>query len=622
MAKTIPTESQKGGYQDFTLVSKFSFGYRNREDVTVLPPGILVKGSQNVLTNTFQRIGIRKGYTLDGQSNAALAPITTSFDWQTSKGFERNMRSGFLTSAGDDGKLQYRYVDSAGVVTWRDLLIALTSVSFNYTTFWDFTTEKITFMLAVNGDTNIIEWSGGITTLASATSNTITKSGSTTWAEDGFYLAGTRAVTINGTSYTYTGGEDSVTLTGVSPSPVAEPVGSVIHQTPRTTSNSSLTGLPSGLGNDLISNLYNQIYIGSFENGSVYISKVNNYQDYSFATPRAVGEGAIVTVTSPPTAFIPQEGAMYITAGRDEWYETTFTLSSDNVDESLDINRLNTTQQQAAQRQAAVSKTANDVVFLSFEPIINTFGRVSNVVLTPQITDLSFPIVNDMNAYDFTGAALKYFQKFIYIAVPAEGLVLMYNMTDVKNPYWEAPQILPISCFSIIGGALYGHSSEVSESYKLFDGYNNNGEPTDARAVFSFNNYGTRSQSKGYNEFYVEGYIAPNTVLSLGIQYDIDGCATPTTFEIKGNDSQIVCIQAADNSLGKWSFGKQPLGSVIEPQNMVLPPKFRVIKTFSVRYFYEDQISFSTQEIDYQWEIVAFGPQLQNFGSLNNNISQ
>lgn len=738
-------QGQEGGLRDFTLVEGFRGGYRNREDITVLPPGVLVEGSQNVLTNTFQRVGIRKGYTLDGAANTDLAPIAASFDWFTSKGQERNMRAGFLTSAANDGKLQYRYVASDGTVSWRDLLTSLTSVAFNFTTFWDFTTEKLDLMLAVNGTAGTIwEWSGGITTLSAATNDTVvsmagnsaslttygaptatapittatnnlvgaslqayfiftgnptngqnlvlningatqtftfvttigvtegniligataadtaanfldllqnpgttdanhvalsganqtiigyttdtsttgtlTKTGTTSWAEEGFYIAGTRGVTINGTAYTYTGGEFSTTLTGVSPDPSGEGAASVVHQTPRT--QTSFTDLPTTISYDLISNLYNQVYIGSFYNGDVYISAVNDYLTYSFSTPRIVGEGALITTTSPPTAFIPQESSMYITAGTDEWYETTFTLSSDNAKESLSVQRLNTTRQQASMSQAATSKIANSVVYLSFEPIVNTFGRVDNVVLTPQITDISFPIVNDMDAYDFTNASLFYFKKFVYLAVPAEGIVRMYNMTDPRNPYWEAPQILPIARFSIIGGELYGHSSLVSETYKLFSGYNDNGNSVAAVAKFSFNNYGTRSTSKSYNQFFTEGYITSNTNLTVGIQYDIDGCATSTSRTLSGTNKKFVCIGGTDNSLGKNSLGKQPLGSFILSASAALPPKFRWIPTFTIRYFYEDQISFSSTGKDQQWEIICFGPQLLSARDLNNSITE
>ncbi len=65
------TQSRRIGQakvKEFVLTADFTLGYRNREDITKLPPGVLIKGSQNVLTDVFNRVGIVKGYTLDGQS--------------------------------------------------------------------------------------------------------------------------------------------------------------------------------------------------------------------------------------------------------------------------------------------------------------------------------------------------------------------------------------------------------------------------------------------------------------------------------------------------------------------------------------------------------------------------
>ncbi len=55
--------------QSFSLIDNFPLGYRNREDKTKLPPGVLIEGSQNVLTDVNNTVGITKGYVLDGQSS-------------------------------------------------------------------------------------------------------------------------------------------------------------------------------------------------------------------------------------------------------------------------------------------------------------------------------------------------------------------------------------------------------------------------------------------------------------------------------------------------------------------------------------------------------------------------
>jgi len=804
MAKNSKTEAQQGGYNDFTLVEKFNLGYRNREDITTLPPGVMVRDSQNVLTNTFQRVGIRKGFTLDGQANDDLAPIANDgpamgvFDWETSGGIERNMRAGFLTSAGNDGKLQFRNVLDDGTVEWTDLLTDLTSVDFNFITFWDTSSLK-TMLLMVNGTSNIYAWSGatieivsganptgiialvaqpgedtpgrvsggkdftagdlvnisgggndaqitvtsvhgsgqidsaavnvggagfnngdqfvisngsfdsalgtvvsnsggavtafsiqnpgedftvdtgfvctatsgggtgltidvtGITgggirtwafaldsqhgtgytantkytitggtgTLAyiyvySVDSGTILKSGTETWAQSGFLFATgvgtTRTVIINGTTYTYDSGNflgNTTTLYGVTPDPSGLSAGDVVVQGVVTIPNTGASdGLPVAFHNDLIGTLNGHVFIGSLTSSFIYVSETNSYTTWT-------GNAGALVLNAPPKAFINQEEQLYISSGQNEWFLVNLDLVFNTVFiNEFQIHRLNTAAQQSAQSQAWTTKIANQIAFLSFEPVMEAFGPVQNILGVPQMVDLSYSIVNDMNAYDFTGGSAAYFRKMLYMAVPREGLVLIYNMTDPANPYWEAPQVMPISRFSIIEGELYGHSSQVSETYKLFTGTNDNGHAIAANVTFSFNNYGTRTETKGYNNFYVEGYILPNTPLNLNVQYDIDGCATFTSFTIDGDDTQIVCIPKDDGSLGKASLGKHPLGEGLTTIEDTGKPKFRVIKTFPTNYFYEDQISFSSTGTDLGWEIVAFGPQLLDGGNLNNSITQ
>lgn len=53
----------------YALREKFELGYRNKEDISNLPPEVLVVGSQNVLTNAAEQVGIRQGYVLDGPAS-------------------------------------------------------------------------------------------------------------------------------------------------------------------------------------------------------------------------------------------------------------------------------------------------------------------------------------------------------------------------------------------------------------------------------------------------------------------------------------------------------------------------------------------------------------------------
>lgn len=660
----------KAKANEFQFIKDFNRGYRNREDVTTLPQGVLVAGSQNVLTNTFQRVGAVKGFVLDGQRDTSGDPILSSYDWLRHTGDERHLRAGFAVQSAL-GKLQYRYVASAGdyyngttftdgQVYWIDLMTGLgdlvtpdlleqssstdlvlesgsagdielanngtadastAKVRFRFAEFWD-DTELLSMLLFVNSSSDIFMWTGGVATLKSATSNTLTLSGTDTWAQLGFLTGSTytRQVLINGTIYSYTGGADTLVLTGVTPDPSGEVVNSVVTQNVVTVANSSITGLPAAFTNYIIKSLDNQVYVSATNRNEVYVSKVGTFMDFTFASPRAVGEGAILTLDSVPTAMIAQEQEMNISAGKDYWYVTQFRLSSDNALEDLSVQRVKTTSRQAAQSQEMTGKIKNNIFFVSFEPVVNQFGTQQNYLLSPQMQDLSFPIVNDLNAYDLTDASVFFFQKFAYVCVPKEGLMRVYNMTDEaaldlstaaqtkgSNFYWEAPILYSMSLLSVIDGELYGHSYQSSNTFKLFSGYDFDGNTYECIANFSFENSGERHVRKASNSLFVEGYITSNTTLTATLQRELTG-GSIADFPISGADTAIVQQPADVASLGKESLGKHSLGGEDVFTNPATnPPKFRVYKTFPRTPYFEEQKRFSSLGVNQVWELVSTG---------------
>ena len=592
---------------DKYLLTKDFRGYAARGDITSLGDGYLVSGSQNVLIRDDGTVGAREGFTLYGATNAALTPITASYEWTTHRGNEIPIRA-------YQAELEF-YFSGA----WRRLENGWgTSTSFQFTEYWD-TTEVQDLLLFVNGSSNVYSWSGGITTFASATGNTITKEGTTTWGEEGFLTAGTRRVIIGGTAHTYTGGEGTTTLTGVTPDPTlgGYAAGDVIHQQIRTTANSAISGLPSTLADSLIATLNNQVYYGSLVNRLVYVSKQNNFADVTFATPRVAGEGAVFTLDGTPTGFAAHEDAMYISVGTDFWYQTIFQASSDLTKESLGIKRLNTAPNDAAQAQELITKIKNDIIYVSNEPAFNSLGRVRNVE-TPQTTSLSDIIKNDFSGYDFTNGHVKFHRDRIYIAAPVENLVLIYN---IVKKYWEAPQIIPVRRLAIIDGDIYGHSSMVPETYKLFDGTNDNNFSFLARAVFSYQSFGDRVNLKNFDEIFTEGYITSNTDITMKVNYDFMGSEQILETVIFGNDEDIIFGQGVSSGIGDDSLGDLPLGGEAGDESEQ-PPKFRHIACFPKTNIYEVQISYETDAIDQVWRLLTFGANVRLAGARQVSIKK
>lgn len=823
---------QQSKSTEYAVVSDFKFGYRNREDVTNLPPGVLIVGSQNVLTNVSDRVQIRQGYALDGLVNYVAAPIVSSFDWLTKNNGEMHMRAGRLTSAGDDGLLQYRIVaqsgqygdnlavngtftgnadgwvvytgtvsdgplpaqgwaynsnnviHSAGFVSslaqdmglspltpyhvhfvvggsagsvdlylngefmvtaafgatidadftsgaygngldglltlvpttnfdgtidgvtvnqileegatyWKNLMTDLTSVSFNFAKYYS-VAEDTREVLFVDGSPVIYRWNGANAVLLSADNTaghisvlnsaptaggtgytvgdilTITTGGTggtarvltlgasnavgtvelvtvgsgystgagkvtsggtgtsatlnittvetgqiiidsdETVSDLGFYTTADKTLVINGNTYTYASVFETSFL-GISPSAVGEYVNSTIQQAVVTTANSDMTGIEDTLQNALIETLNNQVFVAAFNSSLVYISKVSDYTDYSFSTPRQTGEGWIFPVDDNPIAFKPQENFMYVACGQDLWYNVNFELQTSTVGvtyEQVNALALKTGRRQAPMSQAFVSHMKNNIIVGTQETTIDTFGRVESSLATPQTTNISDPIKLDIDSYDFTGGSIAYWRYYILVAIPVQGIVRIYNLASNN---WEAPQTIPISRFYIVDGELYGHSSSTFESYQLFVGFADRvdvgfeGFPIQAVWKFSYQNYGSRSSYKSATKMYVEGYINPNTMLTTQITYELDGCQTIKTFTLDGSDSQFVCISSSQGSLGKASLGKIKLGGDMIDSIQNLPPKFRWYPTFSNTQFFECSISFSVLGTSNRMELLAFG---------------
>lgn len=602
---------------EYSIQGVFKYGYRNKEDISNLPPNTLVLGSQNVVTNASDLITNRGGYVLDGPAgNQNTYGIDSSFSFQNRLGNTLNLRKWGTA-------LEARYVNPVdNSVSWINILNTLIATHVvNFTTFWDQTTELKTFCLFVNGDGNVNEWSGGIGSVASVTADTITLSGTKTISQLGFYDNAANSAKFvlldaSGTSYTYTG-VSANTFTGVTPTPIALTTGAAVIQNPVATAASSITGLPTTFIFDLISTLSNQIWYGDKSSNTFYVSKTNNYKDVSFSSPRLPAEGALITIDGPPVALVPDAQNMYVGAGKDQWWisqtqSTTLDVAGVAVTyETLYAARLKTALNQAPQEQGLIGYFKNSIVYVSNEQIINALGLVKDIFTEPQFVNLSDSIKFDVDAYDFTGGDVEYDNYYIYVAVPKNGVVRMYN---VQKNYWEAPQTIPVSSFyhtaTITGDEIYGHSSLTNESYQLFTGNNDNGNPIPVIAAFPYVSQqgGAATQKKNFNKIYTEGYIAPNTQLMVTINYDFGGFQGTYTTLISGQDLSILFNKVTDGSLGQNSLGSQPIGTILNVPNAPALPKFRVINTMPRVNFYEYQIVYSSDDVDFNWTLLRFGP--------------
>jgi hypothetical protein len=356
-------------------------------------------------------------------------------------------------------------------------------------------------------------------------------------------------------------------------------------------------------------------------------------------------------------AFVPFEDRadasgetsdLYISQGLNTWGYLSMKLSptfdSSGVlqatSETIKYIRLKQTPLQGALSSRLVAKMKNHIVFLGHDNVLNFFGWIS-FEQVPETIDFSYPIIDDMNSYDFTDASIFYHKNYIYVTVPKSGLVRIYNMTDqtkqttmsTYHPYedvdvasqpwfWEAPITYPVSGFYVTADkGLCMHSYTTSESYQAFTGGSLNGQQIDCAAVFSYDDKGDRTQSKMSDEIFVEGYMKQNTLLNVTVTGDLDAEANPQTVTIDGSDNSIVAYGSGAHSLGTTPLGSEPLGGA-NTNTSTRPSLFHVSKTLAQDSYYLESVSFATKGIDLAWELITFGTRSKFTNEGNNDITQ
>ena len=443
--------------------------------------------------------------------------------------------------------------------------------------------------------------------------------GEPTWLSSRFIKTGTRAITYNGVGYTYTGGESTATLTGLTAFP-AITIGDAVWQTPIAVAlPSGITGSFPNFTPDLIGVQLNQVVLASTKSMMVFGSSATDYTNYTLTTPRVPGGPFQKPVNDNVTCIIPIDNnqqsvnSLMIGSGTHSFYHIFYQLAQDNSSEIVNMVRLKTASGSGLISTGAIGAIKNSTAYITREPTLDTISNLETINNTP----VSDPIKDDFDRYDFTGAHVRYWKRQIYIALPAEGLVLIYNLQD---KLWQPPQTMPISRLAIIGDWLYGHSSVVNETYKLFVGTNDNGNFIPQVARFAYNNGGNRALIKNASMLWSDGYITPNGLLTQTFYAGFEGVAGKKIMEIYGGDTNIT------NPVGGSPLGDEPLGATpIGGDNLDpltgLPGttatmlRFYQDDTMSVLDHIENFVEFKMNTLDGQFALVSYGSNLYSSGT-------
>jgi hypothetical protein len=618
---------------EFRLEDSFP-GYDSAADQTNLASVWLVKGSQNVYRKISGTIAARPGLLRRGSADNTIAGVKSSTEWETSLGATRVIRVA-------NNKLQVESdVVTTGTYVWYDLVLTSTLVNpaatltrFIFDAWWD-NTEKKDRLLMVRGDSNILHWSGGLCTVASGTANTITKLDSTkTWAQEGFATntAGEKKIVINGTEYTYTGGETTQTLTGVSPTAAGLSSGQVAVQSVIIESSEPAAGFNA----DFLKTIGNQVFVGSYTSRLIYISADDSFTNYTVPTPRTPGDPELLTLDNTAKGISVRKGNAHIGAGRADWYSVQFndlTVGS-TLTQQTAVSKQEVADLSAPYAHEFIDTVGDDIVYLAQDQQLRILGDFRNL-FQPRYPLLSQQLQTELALEDFTGGHLRCIGDTTYITAPNSGKDYMYQVRDIIDEsgnitaqrIWHPPQVRNIARFASIDGVTYGHSNANPQIYQVWDteqwhddSPSNEALPYTCVARFAYQQlisfvhhrkFNRRQGLQQFDKVYSEGYISTGTDLTLNIYGDYQGSTSSQSVTVSSAGSPATFFSGISApSLGDSSLGVNELGDDYgeETTSQDQLPKFRVINDVNPTDVFEYQLEYISDSVDSRWELLACG---------------
>lgn len=590
-----------------------TIGYVTAEDATNTDQRNLTAGSKNVIIDQQRKVRTRYGNTRLGAADTTIAPIRSAVTWGTSTDTELMLRS-----YDDELEVYLGTVDGVSIDAHKRIMDGLSTTEIvRFSPVFD-DDEGIDLLMFVQGDDKLYEWSGAVTTLASATTNTLTKNGTETWAEARFYANGNKVVIINGTEYTYTGGETTTTLTGVTPDPSGEAANSVVTQKVVTHDNTPA----DGRNNHTIFTYENHVCVGSKEDNLVYLSNNDNHTSFAQSSPRVPGEGALLTLDSPAVGYGVLSDRLIIFAGQNSIFSGEFfeIVVGSTKTETIKVKKYQAGALQGAKNFETIVPVGDTIVYLSNEPAVRELRSLEQIQGGGDPRTLSNPIKPDFDAEDWTNACAVWYKNAYHLSAPANGRVYILEYREDADGrlrrFWQAPQTMFIRPFSPFNGILYGHSASVPETYYLFnpDAFSDIMSTDDKAAIpcvakYAYRNFGSRANLKNFDEYFVEGEISPATTLSTTINYDFGGATQTLQKDIDGGDFNLLEETLENASLGGAPLGQNPLGGAVNaPADTA---KFRAIIELAKEDFFEIQAVFETDDVDKYWSILAHGPSVR-----------
>jgi hypothetical protein len=604
-------------------------GFQTRYDLN-MPESreYLAEGSKNCLVNETGALEPRFGTQLKGAASSATTPIKSLGRFIPQSGNDILVRSyGTVLEWYDEGTAKWETLETGFTSGYRfgfemDEISAATSGSPG--------TASYSYLYYCNTQEAYSRWAGCVAYISSSTANTITKTGTATWASLGF--AATGGLIINGTDYTYTGGADTTTLTGVTGDPTGEAAGSAVTQIP-----TQYVSNPKGNILHLTDNARMIVTGVPTSPCAIFVSKTNDPTDFTFSSPRVATDGAIINVGKVIKGLAQLGDKIYwLTKQVIGWIRFTqiaeYSAGYDVIEIRPECDGGQNGDNVGCVSQLGVLKFDNKVIYISPNGMVKDLGSLAQHY-TYQVDMIGDKIKPTLENAIWDSAAGVVFHNKAYIAAK-ETSKSSYNdiifVYDILGKEWEPPYYRNASCFLVANDKLYYGSSTNAEVYELeVDGiYTDNYGASSIYPVTSVayswrENFDMPADVKKLNQVYLEGEIKKGTSFTISILINEDGYSGTITGTISSTDTDII-FTAQDNNI----FAVKTLSSSLLGTNRTSSglSYFRLyLDVISPVYFYNLQWKYYSSGDGYYWKIKKIGFLIDKYGhelpSLHNSFS-
>ena len=391
---------------------------------------------------------------------------------------------------------------------------------------------------------------GSLSTTTGATTTLNSVTGFDSADDIGFNTTGT--VTINGTNYSYTG-ISGWNLTGMSSVPTSLSANEGIIS---ATSTAGFTDDPDSATAIVIKD---QRMYAAYQN-SVFCSKIDDFQDFSFTSPRVASEGEVVIFPEggekiTGLAIRPDYVAVF---KKDYIGSLKFKDFGADLSDIPVVNTVNKEVNIGAVNQKSIVNKNFFVMYSNNDIGMTQLSRLANKSFDESI-NLAERIRPSIEDYTLAGSAVGIIENKILHSTRDDSdfnnVVIVYDsLYDrfTKFTGWNADS------FTVYNDNLYYGDSVNQNVYKAFHNeYNDTDLPYVTEAKTKWFNFGLPDLFKEIAYVYVEGWINKASEIDFTVYLDEGGTFTSKTQTIDGEGDYVTPLPVKGfgiNAFGLTNF--------------------------------------------------------------------